>query len=147
MTEKPKPPPLKEPSEEFLEAISDRVGSIRGECEFCGVTYFDGTSGHFDAGELEGLLKSAKEQPEKFVEWTSGPSFARIDGRQYVYGCPCNAPRTYEDWIWNHRWQISQYLKARSARILQDATLLAEATGALQPIIDLPMGRRVEPAG
>ena len=143
--------PLKPCSEEFLEAISDGAGSIRGECEFCGTTYFDGSQGYaFNEGEIEGLRKAATEQPEKFEEWDCGISFCTVDNTTYVYGCPCNGPRLYEDWVWGHRWKIAKYLKSQATNILTRAKDFAEATEDIPRLIDLAIrhtARKVEDAG
>jgi len=40
-----------------------------------------------------------------------------IDGKQAVYGCSCNEARKYEDFIWNHRHIIADYLEARVSKM------------------------------
>lgn len=138
--------PLKECSEDFIEAIRENIGSIRGTCEFCGVTYFDESAGHYDEGELEELKQQEKDQPDLFKEQDGGVSFCRIEGLQYIMGCPCNGPRRYEDWIWGNRWMIAEYLKTRATTILKNAEEFAAAAGAIhvpEPLLGTP-SRRVE---
>lgn len=36
-----------------------------------------------------------------------------IDGKTFVDGCPCNGLRKYEDWIWNNKDVIRDYLVLR----------------------------------
>lgn len=36
-----------------------------------------------------------------------------IDNRTFVVDCPCNGLRKYEDWIWNNRNAIRDYIKHR----------------------------------
>lgn len=107
-------------SEEFLDAISSGHGALRATCEFCGREYF-ASNGDYDEGELEKLNALAEKHPEKYIntgeDWQS---LCSIGGRDYVYGCPCNAPRQYEDFIWAHRWPIAKYLKTRSKNQLKD---------------------------
>ena len=39
-----------------------------------------------------------------------------IDGKTFVEDCPCNGLRKYEDWIWNNRQIIRDYVKLRVAQ-------------------------------
>jgi hypothetical protein len=42
--------------------------------------------------------------------------YSKIEGRLFVDGCPCNGLTRYEDWIWNNRQEIRDYLKKRVER-------------------------------
>ena len=106
---------LKEPSEMFWDAIIG-AGSLVITCEFCGRTYFGTYSeGWYDKGELEDLRARAKKEPDKYIELcaTDSISWGYIDGRQAVYECACNNVVKYENWIWQHRHLIAQYLMRR----------------------------------
>lgn len=120
MGRKKKEAPLKDPTDDFLTAISAGHGALRGTCDFCERVYFAST-GDYDSGELEELQAKAKEFPDRYIETgDEWQSMCRIAGKEYVYGCPCNAPTRYEDFIWAHRWQIAKYLKLRSKGLLED---------------------------
>ena len=47
--------------------------------------------------------------------------WGNIDGKQAVYGCECNQDSKYEQFIWNHRYIIADYLIARATQELKDA--------------------------
>ena len=107
---------LKPASEEFLEAFSAGIGTICTECEFCGRTHFVSSERDYSEGELEKLREKAKEKPELYEEHDDFDSLSlcRIDGKHYVWGCSCNWPRRFEDFIWNYRENIAKYLVKRS---------------------------------
>jgi hypothetical protein len=108
-------------SEEFNDALF-RTSSIRATCDLCGKTYFSESEGaDFEEGELEELKKLAKEQPDKYEENSEWIPNAYIDGKQVVCDCTCGKLRRYERFIWSHRRFIAEYLKRRTARLLQEA--------------------------
>jgi hypothetical protein len=118
MSKKPK---LDPPSEEFADVLCDG-GTPAAECEFCGVTHYVGSGHYMDEGELECLQQAAKAEPEKYQENNTSDaiSFGYIDGRRFVWGCPCNSVRKYEDWINNHRTLILRYFeRVRSANEIE----------------------------
>jgi hypothetical protein len=94
-------------------------GSNVAQCDFCGTTYFGTWSGgrDYEDGELEELRKLARDPKNKYVEWgdCDSVSYGMLDGRQFVYACPCNASAAYEQFVWNHRHVIADYLKKRAA--------------------------------
>jgi len=147
MTEEAPKKPLNPPSDEFTEAFSARIGSISGTCEFCGRTYFSDQGYGYDEGELEELRRKAAENPDKFIEWEGGPGFVDVDGRHWVVGCECNAPRRYEDWIWAHRWKIADYLKARAAGRMAEAKEFEAAVRDIPSLLENVQARRVENDG
>ena len=110
-----------EPSEHFLNAISLRTSSLVAECEYCGTTYYGGLrDGDFSEGEFERYEELAEKEPGKYVQVDGFSSRCQIDGREYVWGCPCNAVRRHEEWLWYHRREITEYFKARSAEEFSD---------------------------
>lgn len=122
-------------SELFVEAFRAGIGTTEAICELCGRHVFASgpqTLG-YNEGELERLQESAKQRPEKYVEWgdCDGISLGRIDGRQFVIGCCPENLRRYEDWILEHRRKIAEYLKARAKERLEDAQRDAEAVEGL----------------
>lgn len=103
-----------QPSEAFEEAVSTG-GGIVATCEHCKRVHFedDERAGDFEEGELERLRAEAKADPDKTIA-NGGVRTGEIDGCTVVIGCPCNALRKYEDWIWNHRRLIATYLPKRA---------------------------------
>ena len=102
-----------EASELFVRAFSN-CGTICGTCD-CGVTHFAAFCPEdFDPQELQSLRDKSRLQPDKFKEHDcSSLVVVHIDGKQFVDGCACGKLRVYEDWIWNYRDQIAQYLMTR----------------------------------
>lgn len=101
-------------STEFCNAWSTS-GSICVTC-MCGRTYFAtcANEGNFDEDELEGLRRNAAEQPDKYFEQPgeSYISYLHI-GKGIVIGCSCGKGTQYEEFIWQHRIEIADYLTAR----------------------------------
>ena len=55
-----------------------------------------------------------------------------IDNKTFVIDCPCNGLRRYEEWIWNHREIIRDYLKVRveqEARWAEQELILNKLAG------------------
>jgi hypothetical protein len=110
----PQPTP-KPPSEAFEEAFSDHCGTVSATCELCGRTLFSSDlKSCGDDGEWEDCMKGMEKEPDKFilVDYDS-VSLGTIGGRQVILGCPCNGLRPYEDFIWEHRKQIANYMERR----------------------------------
>jgi hypothetical protein len=118
--------PYDEPSDEFSRAVCDG-GSPVHDCGFCGRTNFDLNGEFMDDGELERLLEKQKASPDKYFGQDNGISSGWIGGKAYVWGCPCNKARPYENFIWNNRHVIMTYLHAMTAKNLSDAKADAEA--------------------
>lgn len=126
------------PSYEFQEAFI-YGGSIVAECEFCGRTHFCDRedAGDFGEGELERLRDERRKDPGKVMGWDcTGLGRGIIDGREFVECCPCQTIRRYEDFIWNHRYEIIRYILARSKRDVQRAQAEAEHLAVAQAILD-----------
>jgi len=114
--------PLKEPSEEFLEAFSDHVSSVVVECDFCGRVYFATQDhGDFEEGELAELRANAEKEPDKYIEVDYFTSRIGVDGRCYAWGCKCNKVRMHEEWVWANRRKILDYLTAMFGKRLKQA--------------------------
>ena len=105
-------------SDEFYAALF-HDGSIRRTCH-CGRTHFASWEGSFDEGELENLLSNAEREPDKYINHPSTSiSIAHIDGKEFVYECPCEGLERYETFIWTYREVILDYLTARHKRQLE----------------------------
>lgn len=99
-------------SDTFKRAVCHSV-SIVVECEHCSRNYFDSEQAEcFEEGELEELLLKAENKPDKYID-TDSTHWGHIDGKQAVVNCCCNVLRKYENFIWDHRYIISDYLKDR----------------------------------
>lgn len=104
-------------SDEFFDALH-HDGSICRQCH-CGRTHFASWDSGFDEGELEKLQASAEKEPDKYIDHISTSiSVARIDGKEFVYECPCDGLFRYEQFIWTYREQILDYFIARHKRQL-----------------------------
>lgn len=114
-------------SDEFADAVCDS-GSIVIDCELCGRTHFNDETGSFEEGEYEELCKNAEKEPDKYVQYRDeSVHWGRIDGRQAVIDCPCDGLEKYEKFIWNNRYVIAKYLKARAVREKEDSDRQLEA--------------------
>lgn len=114
---------LHAPSEEFWGSVI-HAGANVIDCGFCGRTHFVGLDSglDFEDGELEELTEQNKQNPDKYIfhNEVSVP-WGYLDGKQAVYGCPCNKASRYEDFIWNNRHIIEGYLSARAKKQLERA--------------------------
>lgn len=120
------------PSDEFMRAFCGGGTPVQ-RCDFCGRTNFDYNGEFMEEGELEGLLRKRSQEPDHYFGQDGGISFGELNGRTLVWGCPCNKTRPYEDFIWSHRLQITEYLKARIADRLRRAQSEADRVKDLNP--------------
>lgn len=138
--EKKSPPVLgpKPPSDDFMRAVVEDGGSsLEKQCEFCGITHFAtrnegeywewsdlGGDGSDDAPYLVHLREMAEEHPDWYIEHCNVDSIAwgNLNGKEIVWGCPCNAGFRYEQFIKYHAEMISEYLNSVAQRELEKAT-------------------------
>jgi len=121
-------------SEEFEDAFTSSAGTIHATCELCGRNFIASEdAGDYDEGEYEEFLEKAKKEPDRYLVWSaySAISLGWIDGKQFVFGCPCNALARYEQFIWTHRAQIVEYLRKKTERRLMEAQREAEKLNVL----------------
>lgn len=119
-------------SDEFYDAFRAGIGSYHIQCG-CGITYFasDEYGSVDDEAEMDALKKKAIDHPEKFIDTGDcGVSMTNL-GVDYVHGCSCGTEKRYEDWIWEHRKAIAQYIKARTAKELKAAQEQVESCAEL----------------
>jgi len=117
---------LEPPSEEFLRAFVHSA-SPAITCELCGRINYDLSGTDMDPGELDGLNKKQKAEPDKYFGQDNRIDWGTIDGKQFAADCPCNKVREFENWIWHHRQEIGSYLKARlTLEVTQTTRQLAE---------------------
>jgi len=118
-----------QPPSETFERVIQRAGSLVQTCELCKRVHFaTAEEGVFEKGELADLRAKAKARPGAYIEDGSydSVSWGTIDGQQAVIGCPCNGLRRYENFIWNNRFLIMEYLKQKAKDQLEEATRLAK---------------------
>lgn len=128
---------LEEPSIEFKQALI-HTSSCSILCELCGREHFcndDKQAGEYSDKDWQKLLDDAERDPDKYqyhddyIEWGS------IDGKQVVVDCPCNRSTRYERWIISHRRIISDFLKARAKRLMEEAKEEAEVSTKAEDIV------------
>jgi len=105
-------------SELFMDVFADIHGAAGINCQFCGRVHFS----HMDE-KVDELRVKAIAEPLKYMEDVENDTVAwgYLDGRQYVWHCPCDSGSRYEAFIWAHRERITTYLKKRAAEELQAA--------------------------
>ena len=92
-------------------------------CEFCGRIHFG-----VDDEEYDELSEKQDKEPDKYVGHhdVNGIAWGYIDAKIYVWNCPCDSAHKYEQWIWNNRKLICEYLKRRTTEALKQAEADAE---------------------
>jgi hypothetical protein len=121
----PEKPLLQEPSDAFDRAVCD-AGTPRATCGFCGCEHI-ASEGYLEEGELSRFRLMAKGDPKGCVEHACmSLSIGELDGVVYVAGCACHRGRKYEDFIWQNRRWIIDYIRSRT----EDAAKQAAATAA-----------------
>ena len=118
----PKKNKLPEASEEFWDALIGAKAYHSVVCGFCDrVHYSTEEPENYEKGELEELEEKSKENPDKYIEHSEGVSLGILNGKQAVYGCPCNEVSKYENLFWNSRYLISEYFSIRTKKELDEA--------------------------
>jgi|GEM_PF-1437568 len=112
---------LPEPSEAFK--LSVRQASTNAiQCELCGRTYFNPSTGFdWEEGELEELIAQSEEEPDKYLSLNCDPEWGYIDGKQAVIDCKCNLLSKYENLFWESRRIIAEYFRQRAKQELGKA--------------------------
>jgi len=119
MAEKKLDPPKNPPSDRFCSAFRHSAGLVV-TCDFCGRTYF-GTGGDYNEGERENYEKLAEEKPDEYISVEDFSGRVELGQGDYVDGCPCNAARRFEDWVWTFRREIAEYVQGRAEEEFKDA--------------------------
>ncbi len=110
---------LPEPSKEFWDAVISSVGYVDVKCDFCGRVHYSTaeSDNNYEEGKLEKLEKQNKENPDKYLEHAEGIHYGNINGKQAVFGCPCNKALIYEKLFWNNRYLIATYFQNKTKKI------------------------------
>jgi hypothetical protein len=106
------------PSEMFIDSISTfGVGSAELECGWCGRLHLcPGSDCSYDVDNWKSYCdEENKKGPDKVIlhygyDCVSG---REINGIVFVLDCPCNGLFRYENFIWENRATIRNYLTAR----------------------------------
>lgn len=86
-----------------------------------------------EEGELEDLLEKQREEPGRYVAHDEGlVGWGFLAGEEAVCGCPCNAPRLFEDLFWSHRRTVADYLDERASQRLRKAEVDAATAGRVK---------------
>ena len=134
------------PSDMFINALSGYgVGSPDKECEWCGREHLCVDSRDMNDwnkddpdGETwaECCERRYKEDPDNIVLHYGYDSVSahEMNGIMFVIDCPCNGLYRYEQFIWNHKDTIRNYLKDRidfEFRIAQEQLTINKLKGIL----------------
>jgi len=121
------------PSELFMDLLC-QSGVVVSQCDLCGRTHFASSEQNYAEDELEGLLKKAEAEPDRFIGHPNEDSLALgfLSGRRVIWGCPCNKARAYEDWIVENEDFIIRFLKARNEEALRKSKESLKAMGEAQ---------------
>jgi hypothetical protein len=113
-------------SDTFFDTLS-HDGSVCRECQ-CGRTHFAAYAEEcFEPGELEKLRENAHQQPDKFLEYDGSiVTAAFLNGKEYVYQCPCEGLAPYESFVWRNRNEIVDYITARHASEMEAVLALSK---------------------
>lgn len=110
-------------SETFMDAFTEAGGTYCMDCGHCGLTLFTDQD-----EDVAALREKAKTQPHKYREVSDGSlAIGVLDGKRYIFGCPCDKGHKYELFIWAHREQITKYLKTRAKQEMEVAQRNLEA--------------------
>jgi len=124
------------PSGEFLDSL-DLFGQTTMDCDFCGRRYValrDSTD-----EEIADWERVAKKDKSVVLDYAvEGFEGTVLDDRTFVVGCPCNSAVRYENFIWEHRKLITDYIVLRTAVRLDDAVIDGRLAAALCVAADAP---------
>lgn len=109
----------KKPSKMFINSLTGGgASSIYCNCgrmHYAPKNLYDSNDEEDYENMLQSALAEQKKDPDGIViNYEDEFIYAKdIDGKTFVVDCPCNGLRRYEDWIWNNRNAIRDYLKHR----------------------------------
>jgi hypothetical protein len=93
----------------FLDLLCDSAAPV-AVCNHCGRVHFT-----HESDDYRQLQANAVAEPEKYIEDKDNFSIAWgvLDGKQYVWRCPCSRAIAYEEFVWKNRHLIAKYIRAR----------------------------------
>lgn len=100
-------------SEEFNIAFASGTCGLVRKCK-CGRTHFNTVDvGYYD-GEFEELIANSQKTPDQYIPHDEGDvSTINVLGSEFVPDCPCSALAKAEKAIWDDRYAIMNFFKAR----------------------------------
>lgn len=112
---------LKAPTDEFMRAVCNG-GSPVTQCELCGRLNFVGHArpeDDYPESEVQDYIAKAEDFPDKYHAHDDSDyiSHGAFDGKELVWGCPCNLASRYEQFLWAHRHVIADYFQNVAARL------------------------------
>ena len=104
-------------SDDFLRIFTHQASSVI-DCQACGRVHFydpGHPTSNFDTGEYEKLKAEQEKDPDRYMSQVDDSTpWIIFYGRQIVLDCPCNYARRVEDFFWENRHDIAEYLKVRA---------------------------------
>ncbi len=92
-------------------------------CGFCGITHFAQSE-----VDIESYREKAKAKPDKYLESDNDSiGLGQLDGKVFVWNCPCDRGAPYEAFIWSHRHLIARYIEARAKKQKEEADSTLDA--------------------
>jgi len=92
--------------------------------------------GTYEEGELEELREEAKKEPDKYIEDPSRDtiSWGILNKKRFVYECCEEKVARFEQFIWNHRFAIINYLCSKSDKLKVKAEIEVKNANKLKDI-------------
>lgn len=123
---------MSELSIEFIRAFT-MGGTCSAVCTLCGKQHFTTEESDFEDGEYERLLAKLDEEPDKYMQHdVTSLCLITIGGEQIIADCDCGKAKRYEDFVWDNRMQIIDYLKVKIKGNLNEVNRESEAITELQ---------------
>lgn len=130
-------------TEEFKSAIFCGTTSYYIKCQLCERFHFcnnpeTNDDEYPDQECLDKLISRRKSEVDKFIEWDEPVPYGIVNDKHVVIGCPCNDNelKSFEIFIWDNRYFISEYLIKRSANILGSTEHETDVMGGLKLVIE-----------
>ncbi len=113
-------------SEMFWDAVIDTSTTTSVVCGLCDRTHFvasfDDGVGDYEEGGFMALHLRVEDMPDKYVETTDDViRWGTLDGKTFVWQCPCGKADRYEEFLINSRGVILNYLGRRAKSLTENA--------------------------
>ena len=119
-------------SEEFADALFSAGTYCSAVCDLCGRTHFcnedygEWTDELDDKTYFNKLMAGLESEPDKYVICDYTIRFGTFDGKHVVEACPCGKLKTYEDWLWQRRDMILEYLTSRYQKMNKECQMFGK---------------------
>ncbi len=106
----------------FMDIVCDG-GTPSVTCGFCGRFHFAQSDEFIDDHRVK-----SKAEPTIYIESSDDSiGLGYLDGKTFVWNCPCDAGAKYEAFIWSHRHLIARYIEARAKKQKEEADSTLDA--------------------